>query len=68
MAILFANDAEVLMGSTDDPPDGAAVARTCLGAVGVYAVALPSLSPNVRYFLHFVDVRSSCIDVLEGLN
>ena len=38
MAILFANDAEALMGSTEDPPDGAVVARTCLGAVVVYAV------------------------------
>jgi hypothetical protein len=38
MALLFANNAEALMGSTEDPPDGGAVARTCFGAVIVYAV------------------------------
>lgn len=27
------------MGSTEDPPDGAAVARTCIGAVIVYTVS-----------------------------
>jgi hypothetical protein len=26
------------MGSIEDPPDGGAVARTCIGAVIVYAV------------------------------
>ena len=41
MAILFANNAEALMGSTEDPPDGGAVARTCIGAVIVYSVRLP---------------------------
>src|SRR5205085_220082 len=40
MAILFANNAEALMGSTEDPPDGGAVARTCIGAVIVYSVLL----------------------------
>jgi hypothetical protein len=39
MAILFANNAEALMGSTEDPPDGGAVARTCIGAVIVYSVS-----------------------------
>jgi len=29
------------MGSTEDPPDGGAVARTCIGAVIVYAVLTP---------------------------
>lgn len=38
MAVLFANNAEALMGSTEDPPDGGAVARTCIGAVIVYSV------------------------------
>jgi len=38
MAILFANNAEALMGTVDDPPDGGAVARTCIGAVVIYAV------------------------------
>ena len=69
MAILFANNAEALMGSTEDPPDGGAVARTCIGAVIVYAV--PSsflLNINGRYFLHFVVVKSFCIDGVEGLN
>ena len=68
MAILFANNAEALMGSTEDPPDGGAVARTCIGAVIVYAVL--SLFPQIdgRYFLHFVDVRSFYIDAVEGLN
>jgi len=47
MAILFANNAEALMGSTEDPPDGGAVARTCIGAVIVYAVVpRPLLSVN----------------------
>jgi len=45
MAILFANNAEALMGSTEDPPDGGAVARTCIGAVIVYAVS-PSPLPG----------------------
>jgi len=39
IAILFANNAEALMGSTEDPTDGGAVARTCIGAVIVYAVS-----------------------------
>ena len=42
MAILFANNAEALMGSTEDPPDGGAVARTCIGALIVYAVPPPT--------------------------
>jgi hypothetical protein len=45
MAILFANNAEALMGTVDDPPDGGAVARTCIGAAVIYAVS-PHLPPS----------------------
>jgi hypothetical protein len=38
MAILFSHNAEALMGSTEDPPDGGVVAKTCIGAVIIYAV------------------------------
>jgi hypothetical protein len=38
MAILFNANAEALMGSTEDPPDGGVVAKTCIGAVIIYAV------------------------------
>jgi hypothetical protein len=44
MAILFANNVEALMGTVEDPPDGGAVARTCIGAVVVYAVPSPPLT------------------------
>lgn len=55
MAILFANNAEALMGSTEDPPDGGAVARTCIGAVIVYSVPLPPPSLRSRAFLAHVN-------------
>jgi hypothetical protein len=69
MAILFANNAEALMGSTEDPPDGGAVARTCIGAVLVYSVH--TLKENwlmMRSFLRFVDVKYFYTVGVEGLN
>lgn len=45
IAILFANNVEALMGTTEDPSDGGAVARTCIGAVIVYSV-----SPFLIYY------------------
>ena len=69
MAILFANNAEALMGSTEDPPDGGVVARTCIGAVIVYAVfSWYWRNTDARSFLHFVGVRLFCIDGVEGLS
>jgi hypothetical protein len=69
IAILFANNAEALMGSTEDPPDGGAVARTCIGAVIIYAVpTLLALPLTIRYFCPSVDVKFSYIDGIEGLN
>jgi hypothetical protein len=38
MGLLFSYNTEALMGSIEDPPDGIVVAKTCLGAVAVYAV------------------------------
>jgi hypothetical protein len=57
------------MGSTEDPPDGGVVARTCLGAVVVYAVfySLGNRANN-RYFLHSVGVRLFCIGEPEQLS
>lgn len=54
MAILFANNAEALMGSTEDPPDGGAVARTCIGAVIVYVVPSP---PSISCTLTFARTK-----------
>jgi ribonuclease kappa len=53
MAILFANNAEALMGSTEDPPDGGVVARTCIGAVIIYAVRFTFLVVDEKVFLAF---------------
>jgi hypothetical protein len=70
MAILFANNVEALMGSTEDPPDGGVVARTCIGAVIVYAVPSTMYSQilTIRCFYHFAVVKLSCIDGAEELN
>jgi hypothetical protein len=72
MAILFANNAEALMGSTEDPPDGGAVARTCIGAVIVYVVSSPSSLIasllTIRCFCHSAGVKLSYIDGVEESN
>ena len=69
MALLFARNAEALMGTVDDPPDGGVVARTCLGAVAVYAVfSFTLIRLTNRSSLRFADVKSSCIDASEQFN
>jgi hypothetical protein len=79
MAILFANNVEALMGTVEDPPDGGAVARTCIGAAVVYAVnptpppaSLPhrqnSSNRGSRCFSRSVDVKLFYIGEVGGLN
>ena len=69
MAVLFANNAEAVMGSTEDPPDGGAVARTCIGAVIVYSVIVPVWRIlTTRYSWHSAAVKYSCTDGVEELN
>jgi ribonuclease kappa len=46
IGLLFKANHHSMTGSTDDPPDGAAVAVTVFSAVIVYAVrSRPALSP-----------------------
>jgi ribonuclease kappa len=42
IGLLFKSNHHSMMGSTEDPPDGAAVAATVFSAVVVYAVRSPN--------------------------
>ncbi|KAH8602835.1 hypothetical protein B0O99DRAFT_11324 [Bisporella sp. PMI_857] len=56
---LFKSGHHSMMGSTQDPQDGAAVAATVFGAVAVYAVFLVGCS--FQAFLHIRDNRRGAI-------
>ncbi|KAH8815277.1 hypothetical protein F5884DRAFT_771807 [Xylogone sp. PMI_703] len=56
---LFKHNHHSMVGSTDDPADGAAVAATVFGAVIVYAVFLVGCS--FQAFLHARDNRRGAI-------
>ena len=53
IGLLFKFGHHSMMGSTDDPQDGAAVAATVFGAVIIYAVcfSLPFLPPQRSFSL-----------------
>jgi len=56
---LFKTGHHSMMGSTDNPKDGAAVAGTVFGAVIVYAVFL--VGCGFQAFLHIRDNRKGAI-------
>jgi len=59
IAALFKSGHHSMMGSTEDPQNGAAVASTVFGAVIIYAVFLVGCS--FQAFLHIRDNRRGAI-------